>query len=316
MCEDFSARPYSSEQACLHEVEQSDIYIVLVGKDFGYETPEGVSVTQAEFRAAQATNRPILAFIQRVDGRDDRQQAFLREVEAYQGGVFRAAFSAEMELNNEVIKALRHFETMSQSITEDDLKARIGRVLSERRNHREDPELVLAFMPQPERMVDIITIEQQMDHQFNMLCQAGVTQLKDGYKLIEHAHWTGFESGKISVVFCPDGLTLLTCNPTLPDDSFFAGRFSPPELIEGIANGFYSLVNARSGYFQLALRRMENAYVATPPKGTSMTMSLAWSRDSEAEFSRLFVPLTQGNYEQWVAHCVNRFARIFKYGGD
>ena len=59
MCEAFSARPYSSEKACIHEVEQCDVYLLILGSTYGYETPEGISVTQAEFEAAKATGKSI-----------------------------------------------------------------------------------------------------------------------------------------------------------------------------------------------------------------------------------------------------------------
>ena len=315
MCEDFSARPYSSEQACLHEIEQSEVYLVIVGKEYGYETPEGLSVTQAEFRAAQTTNKSILAFIQQVDDRDDRQLAFLREVEAYQGGVFRVSFSNAMELNNEIIRALRKIETMSQAITEDAFRARISNILKKRQSYREDPELIMAFLPQPERLVDIVSIEQNMDRQFGSLCQAGMTLYRDGYELLDNAHWTGFTSGAHSVYFCADGLILLTSNPTQPNDGFFAGHFAPPDQISSTSKAFRQIINAQSGFVHMALHHMENTYVADPLQGTSMTMRM-FSGDSDAEFNHLFIPLTEGNYNAWIDHCVNRLARIFRYNGD
>ena len=315
MCEDFSARPYSSEQACLYEIEQSDVYLVIVGKEYGYVTPEGLSVTQAEFRAAQATNKSILAFIQQVDDRDDQQLAFLREVEAYQGGVFRASFSNAMELNNEIIRALRQIETMSQAITKDDFRARIANILEKRQSYREDPELIMAFLPQPERLVNIVSIEQNMDRHFGLLCQAGVTQYRDGYELLDNSHWTGLTSGAHSVYFCADSLILLTCNPTQPNDDIFAGHFVPPSQISSTSKAFRRIIDAQSGFVHMALHHMENTYVANPPQGTSMTMRL-FSCDNDAEFNHLFIPLTEGNYNDWIDYCVNRLARIFRYNGD
>ena len=314
MFEEFSAKPYSSEQACLHEVEQSDIYLVIVGRDYGYETPEGLSVTQAEFRAAKATNKSILAFIQQVDARDERQLTFLSEIEAYQSGVFRASFSSALELNNEIIKALRNIETMSQAISEDAFKARIATVLEDRHSYQEDAELIMAFLPQPKRMVDIVSIEHSMDEQFGLLCQAGVTQIREGYELLDHAHWTGFTSGSHTVYFCADGLILLACNPIQHNDGFFGGYFAPPVQITGIAKGFQHLISSQSGLVHMAMHHMENTYVADPPQGSSLTLRMFG--DNEAEFSRLFIPLTEGNYNDWIDYCINRLSRIFRYNSD
>ena len=314
MFEDFSAKPYSSEQACLHEVEQSDIYLVIVGRDYGYETPEGLSVTQAEFRTAKATNKSILAFIQQVDIGDKRQQTFLSEVEAYQSGVFRASFSSVLELNNEIIKAMRQIDTMSQAISEDAFKARIAVVLQDRHRYQEEPELIMAFLPQPEPMVDIVSIEHDMEKKFALLCQAGVTQFRDGYELLDHAHWTGFISGSNTFYFCADSLILLTCNPIPPNGGFFEGYFAPPAQIASIAKGFRHIISAQSGLVHLAMHHMENTYVADPPRGTSLTLRM--SGENEAEFSRLFIPLTEGNYNDWIDHCINRLSRIFRYNSD
>ncbi|MCY4421280.1 MAG: DUF4062 domain-containing protein [Gammaproteobacteria bacterium] len=314
MFEDFSAKPYSSEQACLHEVEQSDIYLVIAGQDYGHETPEGLSVTQAEFRAAKAANKSILAFIQQVDARDERQQQFLSEIEAYQGGVFRASFSSALKLNNEIIKALRSIETMSQAITEDDFKARITTVLEGRHSYQEEPELIMAFLPQPERMVDIVTIEQEMDDQFGLLCQAGMTRFRDGYELLDHANWTGITSGENSVHFCADGMILFACNPIQPNDGFLGSHFAPPAQIASIAKGFRHIISAQSGFAHMAMHHMESSYVADPPQGASLTLRM--SGDHEAEFSHLFTPLTEGTYNNWVDHCINRLSRIFRYNSD
>ncbi|MDF1644417.1 MAG: DUF4062 domain-containing protein [Pseudomonadales bacterium] len=312
MCEAFSARPYSSEKACIHEVEQCDVYLLILGSAYGYETPEGISVTQAEFEAAKATGKSILAFIQQTPVDDARQQAFIGEVEAYQAGVFRAGFSTELELNNEIVKALRHIDTMSQAVSEDDFKILIKQVISERRGYQDDPQLILAFLPQPERVTDIIALEQKIDDYFTRLCKGGVTQFRDGYELIDHAHWTGFSSGRSSVYFCANGLTVLTANPTQTSEGIFSRHFAPPQTLVSIAKGFRHVITANSGYVHIALCNMENTYVANSPVGSSMTMRM-FSKDEEADFSRLFLPLTEGSYNEWVEQCVKRMARIFRY---
>jgi hypothetical protein len=66
MCEDFGARPDSSEVACMTEVDQADVVVVILGADFGFKTPTGESVTQQEFRRARAGGKRVLAFLQDV----------------------------------------------------------------------------------------------------------------------------------------------------------------------------------------------------------------------------------------------------------
>lgn len=60
MAEEFGPRDYSSETACLTEVAQADVYLLLLGSRYGFETADGLSVTQAEFHQAIKTNRPVL----------------------------------------------------------------------------------------------------------------------------------------------------------------------------------------------------------------------------------------------------------------
>jgi hypothetical protein len=162
MSESFGARPYSSGTACIHEVEQSDVYLLILGPNYGFETDGGLSVTHTEFRAARAAGRPVLAFVQQC-GMEAKQVAFREEVEAYQGGVFRETFSSATELKDQVIRALRRLETMSQAISDEEFKCRIDSARKEIVGfHDSDPELILALLPQPARMVDIVGLEDEL----------------------------------------------------------------------------------------------------------------------------------------------------------
>lgn len=311
MSENFGARPYSSEVACINEAEQSDIYLLILGSKYGFETDEGISVTHAEFRAARAANRPILAFVQQCE-MESKQVALKEEVEAYQGGFFRASFAAAQELKDQVIKALRQFETMSQAVSKDEFKGRIDAVGDLDDDWDDEPELILAFLPQPEHMVDIVGLEDEMDGLFKALCDTDIAQLRDGYEALTEAHWTGLKSGKFRVACFADGLIILLTNPTVKNDSLFSGCFAPPEDIERIAKGFLTLINAKSGYVHIGLRKMGNTYVAPLPTGSSLSMKM-FGGDDRSDFSRLFVPLTVGAYEGWIDHCVKRFSRVFRY---
>ncbi len=90
MCETFGARPYSSERACLTEIEASNIFVLVLGERFGFEQTPGVSVTQQEFHHACDRGIPILVFVQDAP-MEPAQTAFKHEVEAYHGGFFPRA---------------------------------------------------------------------------------------------------------------------------------------------------------------------------------------------------------------------------------
>ncbi|WP_255301176.1 DUF4062 domain-containing protein [Pseudomonas syringae] len=79
MSEYFGARTYSSEHACLTEVDQCDVYILILGANYGYEPQPALSVTQQEFRQAVSKRKPILVFIQQTDF-DPKQAVFVNEM--------------------------------------------------------------------------------------------------------------------------------------------------------------------------------------------------------------------------------------------
>jgi len=64
-----------------------------------------------------------------------------------------------LELNNEIVKALRQIDTMSQAISGGVFKMLIEQVINEMGGYLDNPQLVLAFLAQPERVVDTIALK-------------------------------------------------------------------------------------------------------------------------------------------------------------
>lgn len=181
MSENFGARAYSSEIACIHEMEQSDIYLVILGERYGSKTPEGLSVTQAEFRAARKEGKPILVFVQNIE-MEPEQAAFKKETEDYQQGFFRAGFSTTEELMAEIVQALRQCEVMQQAASHDVFEGRVqSTLLTLNNDYNNDSQLIMAFWPQPIPSIDIVSLESRLDELFHRLCQAGIATLRDGY---------------------------------------------------------------------------------------------------------------------------------------
>ncbi len=87
--EETVARDQSPACVYLGEVEQSDVYIGLLGSEFGYETESGVSATESEYDLATQLGKTRLVFIKSVGRRDVRQMRF---VEKIQGEVTRKSF--------------------------------------------------------------------------------------------------------------------------------------------------------------------------------------------------------------------------------
>tara|TARA_R110001592_G_scaffold254129_3_gene517485 strand:+ start:28278 stop:29306 length:1029 start_codon:yes stop_codon:yes gene_type:complete len=315
MCEDFGARPYSSELACISEAEKSDAYVLLMGNEYGFETDEGISVTQAEFRAAQRSHRPILAFVQDTDY-SGKQAEFKREVESYQGGLFRDSFSNTAELKDGITRSLNRLKSKDQAISPEQFEHDVREALVQLKDdwaHNDDPKLILAFKPQPERRVNLTVIESSIDDLFVKACRLGYCQMRDGYESISGADWAGIKSGPSKVAHFSDGLVVLTNHSAPETVGLFAGNFLPPEILSERALSFLELIDDASGFAHLALRNMENGYVAKHPGGDSLSMRMWGSGENEVGFSNLFVPLSPGEYSGWVDWCIGKLRRTYPY---
>ena len=117
MSERFGTRTYSSEHACLTEVDQCDLYVLILGAKYGYEPEPGQSVTQQEFRQAVLRRKPVLVFIQMTQF-EEKQSAFVNEVSDFKLGYFRASFSTPQDLMTAMIQDLNRMKKTSNAISE------------------------------------------------------------------------------------------------------------------------------------------------------------------------------------------------------
>lgn len=312
MCEEFGARPYSSNVACIAEVESCDIYLVILGEKYGFVGPKGESITQMEYRVAAALGKPILAFVQGCS-MEDTQKVFRKEVEDFTTGFFRGAFQTPEDLKDEIVKSLRQLNQAQQAVPEDEFKERVDSAVSSVVGYssRRDPVLSLAFLPQPLRDVDIVHIEARLDLVFSELCAKGVLVMREGYKAECQRDWTGLKAKDASVAFFSDGLIMLQLSPIDRRDDFFSGSFAPPSRIKNLAAGAFSIVEATSCWAYVSLSGMEHVVVRELPEGKISSMTMRMHGDTEAAFEKLFIPLTQNAYVSWIEQCLRRFERIF-----
>ena len=97
--EDYVATDQRPVDKCLKDVEEADIYVGLFAFRYGYvpppdhQNPNGLSITELEFRRAQARNKDCLTFV-------------VKETTAWPR-VFDDAYTSEDK--GERIKALRHY---------------------------------------------------------------------------------------------------------------------------------------------------------------------------------------------------------------
>lgn len=116
--ENFTARPEPSREVCLKAVEESDVYLLLLGEHYGTPFPDtGLSPTHEEYLAAINKGIPRLAFRRRGVALEPTQAGFVAEVEAYQTGLFRGSWEELGELLSAVSDALREVDKLSSPLT-------------------------------------------------------------------------------------------------------------------------------------------------------------------------------------------------------
>jgi len=64
--EDIPAADRPADEVYLHEVARSDIYIALLGREYGYEDDAGISPTQREYEYASALGKERLVYLKSV----------------------------------------------------------------------------------------------------------------------------------------------------------------------------------------------------------------------------------------------------------
>jgi ATP-dependent DNA helicase RecG len=104
----FEKLPANGEQAqsvYLKEVAQADVYLILIGAAYGFETPEGISPTELEYDLAQKESVFSLAFIKNDTeaGRHPKEAVLFEKI---QNSLSYKRFSTTEELLREVSRSL------------------------------------------------------------------------------------------------------------------------------------------------------------------------------------------------------------------
>ena len=103
--EDVPAADRRADDVYLDEVARCDIYIGLLGNDYGFENSDGVSPSQREFEIASKLHKPRLIFVKGTDdkARHPKMQLLIRQSESE---LIRRRFVTASELIANVYAAL------------------------------------------------------------------------------------------------------------------------------------------------------------------------------------------------------------------
>ena len=80
--EEIPAGDTSPKAVYLKEVAKSDIYLGLIGREYGFEDDAGLSPTEREYDCAGERNKPRFVFVKKSDARNPKEQRFLKKVES------------------------------------------------------------------------------------------------------------------------------------------------------------------------------------------------------------------------------------------
>lgn len=116
--ESFPASSASPRVACLEEVRAADAIVLLLAERYGPVQTGNLSATHEEYREAK-DRCPVFAFVQRGVALEERQQAFLDEVQAWSIGHLRRGFTTEEDLRQEVTRALHQWSIARSTGTVD-----------------------------------------------------------------------------------------------------------------------------------------------------------------------------------------------------
>lgn len=112
--EDAPAKSRSAETAYLEEVRKSDIYIGILGQQYGGAGKGKISPTEAEFREAKTKHKDILIYIKGENGANDKKreegiQKLIKEIRDSKQGYSYKRFKDTVELMRLVYASLIDF---------------------------------------------------------------------------------------------------------------------------------------------------------------------------------------------------------------
>ncbi|MGB4847981.1 MAG: DUF4062 domain-containing protein [Saprospiraceae bacterium] len=101
--EKLPARDVKASVAYLDQINQSDIYLGIFGKEYGFENKEGISPTELEYNLASSEHITRLIFIRQTDERHPKENALIKKA---QDVVVRKKFGSLSELKTAVYASL------------------------------------------------------------------------------------------------------------------------------------------------------------------------------------------------------------------
>ena len=106
--EELPAQDVSAQVAYLEQAAKSEVYILLVGENYGYQDAEGISPTEREYDTATSNHTYRIAFVKSVSNRDAKEERFKQKIDH---DIIRNVFNSYEELQSGVYASLVEYMT-------------------------------------------------------------------------------------------------------------------------------------------------------------------------------------------------------------
>lgn len=120
--EELPAQDKSAQTAYLEQAANAEVYLLLMGRYYGYEDAAGISPTEREYDTATAHHAYRIAFIKDVPERDTKEEAFKQKID---NSVIRNTFNSYEELQSGVYASLVEYMITHQILRDGPFDASI-----------------------------------------------------------------------------------------------------------------------------------------------------------------------------------------------
>jgi len=101
----FPAQSLSPQTVCFQGIDDSDVFVLILGQCYGDLTESGLSAVEEEYWHARLNEKEIKVFVHSVD-RESEQEQLLTRISRWESGHFRNPFDSSEDLKSKILQAL------------------------------------------------------------------------------------------------------------------------------------------------------------------------------------------------------------------
>jgi len=101
----FPAQSLSPQTVCFQGIDDSDIFVLILGQRYGDLTESGLSSVEEEYWYARSNEKEIKIFVHSME-REPEQEQFLTRISRWESGHFRNPFNSPEDLKAKILQAL------------------------------------------------------------------------------------------------------------------------------------------------------------------------------------------------------------------